>query len=283
MFGYVKAWTPELKVCELEYYRAAYCGLCRACGKCTGCRSRMLLNYDFAFLALVRIALTHETVTTERRRCFVHPTKKRLMMTQCAQLDYCAYAAALLSYHKCRDDIADESGARRLRARLGLVYMHHMHRAAAGKYAELEREIVEQLATLAELERSGCASVDIPAAAFGRITEAILCHGLEGGSAAIARRIGYHVGKWIYLADALDDYDADVRAGHYNPLALMWPQGMDSAAREAVLLGMRQELADAEPGFDLLEIDDGRLRGVINNIIYCGMTRKAEGRLQQDE
>lgn len=283
VFGYVKAWMPELRVCELEYYRAAYCGLCRACGRCTGCRSRMLLNYDFAFLALVRMALTGERAVTERRRCIVHPTHRRVIMTQRGQLDYCAYASALLSYHKCRDDVADESGGRRLRARAGLVFMRHMHRAAAKQLPGLERVIIERLGELGELERSGCASVDIPAGVFGRITEAILEHGLEGSTAAVARQIGYHVGKWIYMADALDDYDDDVKRGRYNPLALMWPDGMDGAAREEVRIGMRHELADAELGFGLLEIDDGRLRGVINNIIYCGMTRKAEDRLHKDE
>ncbi len=284
MFGYVRAWEPEMKLCEFEYYRAAYCGLCRTCGRCTGCRSRALLNYDFAFLALVRIALTGERVQTEMRRCAVHPTKKRLMMTQEGQLDYCAYASALLDYHKCRDDVADESGWRRLRARAGLIYMRRMHRRGAQRLPELEQSIVARLEQLGELERSGCASIDLPAGVFGELTADILCHGLDGSAASVARQIGYHIGKWIYMADALDDYEDDVAEGHYNPLACMWPEGMGALERDEVRIGMRRELADAELGFDLIDYgDDKRLRGVIHNIIYCGMTRRVEDKLQKNE
>ena len=66
MFGYVKTHNPELRVAEYEYYRAAYCGLCRSMGKCTGQCSRMTLSYDFAFLALIRLALTGDKVSEEK-------------------------------------------------------------------------------------------------------------------------------------------------------------------------------------------------------------------------
>ena len=57
MFGYVKPNIPELRVRENELYKATYCGLCRTMGKTTGCLSKLTLNYDFAFLALVRFVL----------------------------------------------------------------------------------------------------------------------------------------------------------------------------------------------------------------------------------
>ena len=118
MFGYVRTHTPEMKVSEYEYYRAAYCGLCRSMGKCTGQCSRMTLSYDFAFLALVRLALSGEAVEIKRRRCVAHPLRKRAMMERNSELDFCAYAAALLTYHKLADDIADERGAKRALARM---------------------------------------------------------------------------------------------------------------------------------------------------------------------
>ena len=50
MFGYIRTDTPELRVRENEYYKAVYCGMCRAQGKCTGQCSRMTLSYDMVFL-----------------------------------------------------------------------------------------------------------------------------------------------------------------------------------------------------------------------------------------
>ena len=77
MFGYVKPDIPELKVKDNELYKATYCGLCKTMGKCTGCISRLTLNYDFVFLALVRMVLENVKGNVRMRRCMLHPLKKR--------------------------------------------------------------------------------------------------------------------------------------------------------------------------------------------------------------
>ena len=51
MFGYVKPVADELLVREHEFYRAAYCGICRAMKKHTGCLSNVTLSYDSVLLA----------------------------------------------------------------------------------------------------------------------------------------------------------------------------------------------------------------------------------------
>jgi glycosidase len=75
----------------------------------------MTLSYDFAFLALIRLALSGEETATSKRRCLAHPLRKRRMMDRNDQLDFCSYAAALLTYHKLIDDISDEKGVKRLK------------------------------------------------------------------------------------------------------------------------------------------------------------------------
>ena len=118
MFGYVQTVRGELRVREYEYYRASYCGLCRSMGKCTGQCSRLLLNYDLAYLATVRMALLGVTPTFRRRRCIAHPFRRRMMMEPNEQLRYCAEATVILAYEKCRDDLSDERGWGRAKARL---------------------------------------------------------------------------------------------------------------------------------------------------------------------
>ena len=97
MFGYVRTDRAELKVREDNYYRGAYCGLCRAMGSCTGQCSRMALNYDFVFLALIRLSLNETEVSFAQKRCLVHPLTRRNVMLRNAELDYAAAAAAILS------------------------------------------------------------------------------------------------------------------------------------------------------------------------------------------
>ena len=55
MFGYVKPDKAELLVKEYEFYRATYCGVCRAMKKYTGVLSNVGLSYDSVALALVRM------------------------------------------------------------------------------------------------------------------------------------------------------------------------------------------------------------------------------------
>ena len=50
---------------------------------------------------------------------------------------------------------------------------------------------------------------------------------------AQSHNLCYAIGKWIYLIDALDDYDKDKKKGAYNPFLLAY--GADS--RRALLAG----------------------------------------------
>ena len=274
MFGYVKTYTPELKVAEYEYYRAAYCGLCRSMGKCTGQCSRMTLSYDFAFLALIRLALTKEEISFERSRCIAHPLRRRKMMKTNEQLNYCAYAAALLSYHKLADDISDERGAKRALAVLSRPILSGGRRKALkrGDYSELDRTVSEKLSELTAFERSGEASVDTPAAIFGDILSKITSFGLVGNEAAIARKIGWHVGRWIYIADAIDDHTEDVEKNRYNPLALLYGKELSDKEKNLLDTALKNELCDAESALDLIDFEDNKtLENIIRNIFYLGM------------
>ncbi|MEG0712521.1 MAG: DUF5685 family protein, partial [Niameybacter sp.] len=50
MFGYVTPLKQELKVRELEAFKAYYCGLCSHIKKNFGQLPRMVLNYDLVAL-----------------------------------------------------------------------------------------------------------------------------------------------------------------------------------------------------------------------------------------
>lgn len=281
MFGYIRPEKPECKLREYEYYRGMYCGLCRALGKCTGQCSRMMLGYDFTFMALVRLAIEEITPSLRRSACIAHPFRKRLMaMPKKGSAEeeifaLCASATALLSYHKVRDDLADEKGARRLAARMALPFVGTFRRRARKRFAALEEPIREGLAGLFEIEKSDSASLDAPAEAFGGLLGEVLSYGLEDGKRRIAREIGFHVGKWIYLVDAADDYEEDIRRGRYNPIARVYGDALTPFDRESIAEALTAELVQAERGFDLLNYPDANSRGIVENIIYGGMPQAA--------
>ena len=117
--------------------------------------------------------------------------------------------------------------------------------------------------------------MDAPAEAFGGLLGEVLSYGLEDGKRRIAREIGFHVGKWIYLVDAADDYEEDIRRGRYNPIARVYGDALAPSDRESIAEALTAELVQAERGFDLLNYPDANSRGIVENIIYGGMPQAA--------
>ncbi|MBO5270298.1 MAG: hypothetical protein J6B77_05905 [Clostridia bacterium] len=290
MFGYIRVDRPELKVREYEAYRGAYCGLCRAMGKCTGCASRMTLSYDFAFLLLLRLVLTETPCETEMKRCFVHPFHKRPTLKRNAQSDYVACAAAILSYYKCKDDLADETGKKKLRARFFSVTAASMRRRALKRdpaLAALDGRIRDAMARISAAEREKTPSVDLYAELSGEMLAEIFSFGLDEAEARIARSIGRHIGKWVYLTDAYDDLREDSERERFNPYLVLWETDADAAVweerREMIRVALLSELSEAENGVDLMDFSDyPDFCGVIRNILYRGMPKTADTVLSEE-
>lgn len=287
MLGYVRVNRPECKFKEYEYYRGVYCGLCRSLGRCTGQCSRMLLGYDFTFMALVRLSLEGIAPTLKNSSCIAHPIRRHLIAkpekgsAEEEIFSLCACANVLLSYHKVCDDIADEKGWKRLRARLVRILMGGSRKRAVKRYAALEGIIVRGLSALAEIEKSDNPSIDAPAEAFGRLLADVLSYGLDDAKKRIAFGIGFRVGKWIYLIDAADDYEEDIRKNRYNPLVRRYGTSLDETARGSLREALTAELIQAERGFDLIDYPDPVMQGVVENIIYMGMPSVAHDVLSE--
>ncbi|MBO5024238.1 MAG: hypothetical protein J6D11_08035 [Clostridia bacterium] len=258
MFGFVKPFVPLLRVGEHEFYRGAYCGLCNAMSKYTGLSSSVTLSYDMVFFALVRGALAGDEYILKKKRCAVHPLKKRTMMMQNPSLEYTARVNALLVYYKLRDDIADERAIKKMTAGVLSPAVAKMKKKA-GADETLEEAVKRSLSDLAKLEKEKCSSPDAAAQTFGALLSDLLSFGLSGANERIARQIGMHTGRAVYLADAACDFWKDKKSGSYNPFVLSFGGEMTEqnaqTVKNAVLLELSAlcralELIDYS-GFDL--------------------------------
>ena len=277
MFGYVRADVPQLRVRENEYYRAVYCGLCRAQGKCTGQCSRFTLNYDMTFLALLRIAIDGKNIEIKRGRCIAHPFKKRAYVKLCEPLSYCAYASAILTHGKIVDDIDDEHGLKKLKAIAVKPFSNRMRKKALKNYSELDKLVFEGLKKLSEIEKKQESSVDIPAAAFGEILADIASYGLSGNDEKIMREFGKHIGRWIYVIDAIDDIEDDLKAERFNALACMYGGMIPEDEKESLANSLKLGLLRAEAAYDLIDFKEHKdIEEIVANILYRGMPKTAE-------
>ena len=284
MLGYIRTDSPELRLRDGECYRAIYCGLCRQMGKCTGQCSRLSLSYDFAFLAVFRMSLTNEKMEFQKKRCLVHPFKKRNMAIDSPSLAYCADASAILTYHKCRDDVNDEKGFKKLRALVASGFFSRAYRRAKRRHPTLDSTVSSLLQELRAYEKDTTAppSADAPASIFGNLMASVLSEGLEGVEARIAKTFGRAIGHWIYLIDAADDYRDDLKSGSFNPFIRLFGNEMTEDNAKSIAISLKRYLADAEGAFLLIDnFPTPEIREILCNILYLGLPKVADRVLQK--
>lgn len=282
MFGYVQPYVPNLTVGDHEYYRAAYCGLCRSMGKVCGGSSRLTLSYDGVFLSLLRMALMKDTPECEQHRCPYSPLARKNMLVESPDIDFSAGAMGVLAALKLEDDITDESG---LRKRCALLC-----RPTAKKWMDRAEEqdlgivgkIRDKLALFYTAENNNSdrdfseAGVDACAEAFGEIVGMLASRGIEFENYAIAYSVGRHVGRWIYCIDALDDLEDDVKNGRYNAFIASYGSTIDESSKLTLECLLRDESDSAIAMLDLADIDEkSRAYRIVKNILTEGMPRIA--------
>ena len=275
MFGYVKPVADELLVREYEFYKCTYCGICRSLKKHTGLFSNVNLTYDSVFLALVRMVYISDCeFCSKKSRCIAHPIKKHNMLCDNSATEYTARAFSLLTYHKLRDDVADERFMRRTAVRMILPIFAHARRKA--KLPELDKIISEKLSAIGKLERDRCASVDEPAALFGELLGEVFAYGLSEGDRLVTYECGYHLGKFIYSADAAEDYERDRKSGSYNPYVIAYGgEELTAGNKETIKCALVLECKRIEAAVNLMPFGKRRtLEEIIRNIIYLGLIKR---------
>ncbi len=215
MFGYVLPNRDKLSEEEHLRFQSVYCGLCHTLGRQYGPAARMILNYDLTFLALL---LQEGPGETGYRRCIAHPVHGRTTMARSDALDTAAAMSVILIWWQIQDGIRDGGGAKYHAAAAALQSAYEKARDHQPDFDAHTRQCLEELSAL---ESAHEASLDRPADTFARL--------LSGAAVVddpVKRRVLetllYHLGRWIYLVDAADDLQKDVRQGNYNPIPLRY-------------------------------------------------------------
>ncbi|MGI6200123.1 MAG: DUF5685 family protein [Christensenellales bacterium] len=289
MFGYVRPQRSELTLREDAAYRGYYCGVCRALGKRCGGMCKMLLQYDAASLAVLLSALEQTAPKAETFRCALHPTVRKSRIA-CPAVDYAADVNMLLGAAKLDDACQDEG---KLSARGMRPLVRRGARRAAQRQGELAARIDRAMAAQLALERRGCPDLDEACQPSADMMAAVF----TGFEPAANQRdalnyIGQHIGRWVYLIDALDDLERDIKGGAYNVLTLRYgyepgqpPAQFRRQAAEQVGVLLNLNLAYAAKGFDMLYLE--RNQPILENLFFLGLKTITQniidGRRQTDD
>ncbi|MBD9334964.1 MAG: hypothetical protein EGR70_05535 [[Ruminococcus] faecis] len=261
MFGYVTVCEPELKVKDLKKYRAYYCGLCRTLKEDYGFMGQMTLTYDMTFAVILLSSLYENIAAHEEHRCKVHPVKRQHML----QNEITSYAAAmnvLLAYYHMEDDWQDD---RKVSSLMTKSLIQGKAKKIIEKYPRQSKVIQQSLRELGECEHENSMDIDRAAGCFGRLMAELFVWKEDIWEKTL-RKMGFYLGKFIYLMDAYEDLPEDRKKNRYNPLKELAKRPDYEVQMEQIL---RMMIAESTVRFEqlpcLVDVD------ILRNILYDGV------------
>jgi len=215
MFGYVTPCKMELKMKDYEKFRAYYCGLCKSIKNNIGNLPRFSLNYDMTFLAILLDSLSETRPAYLKQRCLIHPLRKKVVVADNDALKYAAYFNTILSYYKLVDNYTDE-GSMKSRMLSAILKPYIMNYPDPVK--SRQEEVDKKLDGLSAIEATPKGrSFDEVSHPFADLTGYVLSSYQEYENEDLYW-LGYNLGKWIYIIDAFDDLEKDMKANRFNAI-----------------------------------------------------------------
>lgn len=267
MFGYVRSREDTLPEEARRDYEAAYCGLCHTLKEQYGTVSRLFLNYDFVFLAML-LAPERGSVGAECLKCPLHPRRGKPACMGGEWMETAAGESVILTWWKLRDTVEDGGFLSRLGARLLCLFLGPAYRKASVRYSEFDALTAQLLSELRDLEEEKSPSIDRTADCFARFLQAAAPATDAEGVDRPRQQLLYHLGRWIYLIDAVDDLPEDQRRGSYNPVSARFPE-WSVEDKSYLHQNMDHSLALVGAAFQLLPVSPWSR--VMENIIYSGL------------
>lgn len=279
MFGYIRAYKPELRVKEFEMYKAIYCTLCKRLGKNYGVLARLTLSYDFTFIALLDLSLKEGCIETKRKCCAFNPLKKCNYCKETgSEFDFSSAAAMIMLYYKIEDNITDEKGIKRLGYLAIKPFFSSAYKKAKVKFPYIDEIMAEYIKEQSAFEKEKIydadRAADPTAKALAGLFELLSD---DATQKRILNRLGYSLGRYIYLIDAVADLEKDKKSGNYNPYFSV----PDEEIKQRAMAQLNLTAAQAQSAFELLDIY--KFRDILGNIVYLGLEETAKSILQNDK
>lgn len=283
MFGYVTPCKMELKLKDYEKFKAYYCGLCKAIKINYGSLPRLTLNYDMTFTAILLSSLKYDEDTSGvkfvKGTCIIHPIKKRLFVADCNSLDYAAFLNVTLAYFKLLDNFSDD---RNIFSKVLSIFLKG-YMSKTKEPLKVNIQIINnKLSELSKKENSPRdLSLDELAHPFAELTS-ILFTAYRSGSSFEKELgdLGYNLGKWIYIIDALDDLRKDMKDNKFNAINAVY--NLNSLPYESLYEMIKDRIAFllssyGEQTFTLLKkLPLKSNQALLENILQYGLMEKID-------
>ncbi len=288
MFGYVLPKSETLSLRDYSVFRALYCGICLTTKERYGNLARFTVNYDITAFTLLAIECLRPVIEFGSCRC-LGDARKKPYAKDSEFMRKMADVNILLCWYKACDDVTDgkkkHSVARHILKKPYLL--------AKERLPEADRIMEECYAGLRKAEQEKLASLDRASDYFATALEKLFVSVAEDPEAdeyyrGNMRKLCYNIGKFVYLADAVDDIDEDFRAGRYNPVLAVMPDYEKGKPRdykkrhraelEFALNSTVNRAIECINHIRLTQVND-----LLRNIVYEGLRAKTDELLSADK
>ena len=152
----------------------------------------------------------------------------------------------------------------------------YLHISPDYSYKNKIEAISSLLDELGTREKMNETNVDVVAGLFGKIMQ-ILFVPFDDIYAKGLGRMGFYLGKFIYIMDAFDDVEEDVKKGRYNVFSNCYTDPDFETHVKDMLTMMMAECSDA---FEMLPAVDNA--DILRNILYSGVWNSYERRVSKN-
>jgi len=273
MFGMLHPCLSSLQPAERERYQRYYCGLCQSVGEDYGLWQRALQSSDAVFLSLLADSLVADSASASagRTRCPVMPLRHRETLQggalQCASAVQVHLVDQRLADHEAEGQwlgaarpVMSRSAARAWEVLASLGMELRAHEALAETQLDVEADCSDPAQAAAP---TAAALSD----AFGDLANLPGAEHITQAHREALARLGGALGRTIYLIDALEDLEEDLRGGAFNPCIQRAGEAgwvdPDAIARCEALLTADAERLEA----DLLSLPLARNERLIHHIL----------------
>jgi len=277
MFGYIIVNKAEMKYKEFDIYHSYYCGLCRKLKEKYGIWGQISINYDMTFVLMLLTGLYEPETVSGTCRCIAHPFEEQGTLSNVIT-EYVADMNVVLTNFKCQDDWEDE---KKLHKYIYGKLLEGKSKKRKDFYTEKVRNINMMMYDLAEAEKENKKDIDTMSGMFGQVmAQIVVCR--EDEWSENLGRLGFYLGKFIYLLDAYEDIEEDIQKGTYNPLKKKYDNPDFEDECKTILTMMMSECCKEFEKLPILE-NVGILRNILYSGVWCRYEVVREKRIRQRE
>ncbi|MEG2396040.1 MAG: DUF5685 family protein [Oscillospiraceae bacterium] len=278
MFGYVKPFKPELKIKDYETYKAIYCSLCKAMGKNYGIVARNFLSYDITFYIMLMRSIENDSCDSFiKGHCKFNPLKKCNYVKNIDKVfDEASALTIIMAFYKVKDDINDNNIFKRILKYLIYPYIKQKHKKASKLYPHYDEIVSKYMSIQSDVENGEFSSLDKSAHSTAKALSELFAYNIsDNTNKRIVERLGYCLGRWVYLIDAYDDLKSDLKEKSFNPFIEKYEIKTAEQSKdidEDILKTIRLTANETALALNLLDLHC--YKDIIENIVFEGLEKE---------